>query len=135
MKSSWRPITSCVPQASILGPTLFNILINDLYNETEHNLSKFADDTKPGELVDRPDGWTAPGRASPPTHLECWVQCWAPQYKRDMEILEQVQRSTTKISKRLVGVESERAGTVQPREEKAQDDLTNMHKYLMEGSK
>ncbi|KAK4830310.1 hypothetical protein QYF61_009815 [Mycteria americana] len=22
------------------------------------------------------------------THLECWVQCWAPQYKRDMDILE-----------------------------------------------
>ena len=24
-------------------------------------------------------------------HLECWVQLWAPQYERDMDILEKVQ--------------------------------------------
>jgi len=24
--------------------------------------------------------------------LECWVQCWAPHYKKDMEALELVQR-------------------------------------------
>ena len=23
--------------------------------------------------------------------LECWVQCWAPQYRREMDILERVQ--------------------------------------------
>jgi len=23
-------------------------------------------------------------------HLECWVQFWAPQYKRDMDIVERV---------------------------------------------
>lgn len=25
------------------------------------------------------------------THLDLWSHCWASQYKRDMEILEQVQ--------------------------------------------
>ncbi|KAK4830316.1 hypothetical protein QYF61_009821 [Mycteria americana] len=35
------------------------------------------------------------------THLECCVQCWAPQYKRDRDVLEQVQQMATKVIKDL----------------------------------
>jgi len=50
---------SGIPQGSVLGLTLFNILVSHMASVSECTLGKFADDTKLCGVVNTPEEWDA----------------------------------------------------------------------------
>ena len=74
-------MTSGVPQGSVLGPLLFVIYINDLDENLIGMVSKFADDTKIGGMVDSEEGYLQLQRDL--DQLGQWADKWQMDFNLD----------------------------------------------------
>ena len=80
-ESSPAPVTSGIPQGSVLGPLLFVIYINDLPDTVSSHIYLFADDTKlMRRILSEND---AKALQNDLTLLEAWSRKWLLQFNPD----------------------------------------------------
>ena len=102
--SATYPVTSGIPQGSVLGPILFVIFINDLPNDIKTNVYMFADDTKLFQTIKRTQ---LPGSALQEDldKLHEWSVRWLMPFnaQKSKQLIIHPPRSTVHINTRHLG--------------------------------
>ena len=81
MHSDEVKVTSRVPQGSVLGPTLFNIYINELALITSNKTTLYADDSKLIGPTNTPSAHQS--LQTDLNHMCSWVKRWLPESKAE----------------------------------------------------
>ena len=74
VRSSLETVTSGVPQGSVLGPTLFNLYVNELPELVQSQIKLFADDAKVYQKISTQEDFEI--LQSDINHLCDWSECW-----------------------------------------------------------
>lgn len=101
--SSWREVTSGVPQGSVLGPLLFIIYINDLDEGLLSLISKFADDTKLG--IDASDEAAIKQAQEALRKIGQWSEDWQMPFNVDKCKVMHIGSRNNKVKYELLGKE------------------------------
>ena len=92
-------MTSGVPQASVLGPLLFVIVINGLDENLGGTVSKFAEYTRIGGIVDSEEGYLELQRDL--DQLGQWAEEWQMEFNLDkyevMQLIDQIGAAPTQL--------------------------------------
>ena len=99
--STWRDVTSGVPQGSVLGPLLFIIYINDLDIGLISKISKFADDTKIG--INANDDTAVKQLQDDLNRIGDWSQTWQMPFNLDKCKVMHVGNRNKKAKYELLG--------------------------------
>jgi len=123
-----------------------SVLFYSMDEGIECSLSKFADDTKMGGSVDLLEGRKALKRDL--DRLDWWAKAncmrfnkaklfWAPHYKKDIELLEHVQRRATRLVRGLANKSYEERlkepGLLSLEKRRVRQDLIALYNYLKGG--
>ena len=102
--SDWSDVTSGVPQGSCLGPTLFLIYINLIDNAMDTTtaiISKFADDTKAGRVVENEEDRAKMQHEI--DNLMAWTEKWQMQFNAGKCSIMHLGRNNPKYSYTMGG--------------------------------